>query len=272
MVGHLLKVISFLLLYKATVEATLKDPYQVLFRDLNQREEALRESEGRYRISLKRALTLSSSLTPSGKGTILSANPAACRMFGRTEQEMIGLSRDDMFAPHQPELASLLKERERAASYTGELTYRRADGTTFPGEVSTSFFTDSNGNLTSVAMVRDITERRRAEEALRDSERLYRAIGESMDYGVWVCTPDGRNTYASESFLRMVGITQEQCSNFGWGDVLHPDDAERTIARWKECVKTGGTWDIEHRFPWSGWSMAPSPRARCAGEKGTWRD
>jgi PAS domain-containing protein len=50
-----------------------------------------------------------------------------------------------------------------------------------------------------------------------------------MDYGVWVCAPDGRNTYASESFLRMVGITQEQCSNFGWGDVLHPDDAERTI-------------------------------------------
>ena len=46
----------------------------------------------------------------------------------------------------------------------------------------------------------------------------------------------------------MVGMTQEQCSNFGWGDVLHPDDAERTIAAWKECVRTGGTWDIEHRF------------------------
>ena len=46
----------------------------------------------------------------------------------------------------------------------------------------------------------------------------------------------------------MVGITQEQCSNFGWGNVLHPDDAERTIAAWQECVRTGGTWDIEHRF------------------------
>lgn len=95
---------------------------------------------------------------------------------------------------------------------------------------------------------------RRAEElqgvlqALRDSERLYRAIGESIDFGVWVCEPDGRNIFASESFLRLVGMTQEQCSNFGWGDVLHPDDAERTIAAWKECVRTGGTWDIEHRF------------------------
>ena len=46
----------------------------------------------------------------------------------------------------------------------------------------------------------------------------------------------------------MVGLTQQQCSDFGWGDVLHPDDAERTIAAWKECVRTGGKWDIEHRF------------------------
>jgi PAS domain S-box-containing protein len=91
-------------------------------------------------------------------------------------------------------------------------------------------------------------ELQEALKALRASERLYRAIGESIDYGVWVCEPDGRNIFASESFLRLVGLTQEQCSNFGWGDVLHPDDAERTIAAWKECVRTGGTWDIEHRF------------------------
>jgi PAS domain S-box-containing protein len=99
-----------------------------------------------------------------------------------------------------------------------------------------------------VAVFDVITERKQAEEALRSSEQLYRSIGESMDYGVWVCAPDGRNTYASESFLRLVGLTQEQCSSFGWGEVLHPDDAERTIAAWKECVRTGKDWEIEHRF------------------------
>jgi PAS domain S-box-containing protein len=99
-----------------------------------------------------------------------------------------------------------------------------------------------------VASFVDIRENKRAEAALRASERLYRAIGESIDYGVWVCARDGRNTYASQSFLDLVGLTQEQCSSFGWGDVLHPDDAERTIAAWKECVRTGGFWDIEHRF------------------------
>ena len=91
-------------------------------------------------------------------------------------------------------------------------------------------------------------ERKRGEDALRESEKVRLAIGDSLDYGMWVCAPDGRNTYASESFLKLVGLTQEQCSNFGWGDVLHPDDAERTIAAWKECVRTEGMWDIEHRF------------------------
>ena len=66
-----------------------------------------------------------------------------------------------------------------------------------------------------------------ADRCIRVDERLYRAIGESIDFGVWVCAPDGRNIYASDSFLRVVGLTQEQCSDFGWGDVLHPDDADR---------------------------------------------
>lgn len=87
-----------------------------------------------------------------------------------------------------------------------------------------------------------------SEAALRERENIYRAIGESIDYGIWVCDPEGRNLYASESFLRLVGMTQEECSDFGWGNILHPDDADRTIAAWKECVQSEGVWDIEHRY------------------------
>jgi PAS domain S-box-containing protein len=95
--------------------------------------------------------------------------------------------------------------------------------------------------------IADAVEALRSQEALRESERLYRAIGESIDYGVWVCDAEGRNTYASESFLRLTGLTQEQCSGFGWADMLHPDDVNRTIAAWRKCVKEGGIWDVEHR-------------------------
>ena len=94
----------------------------------------------------------------------------------------------------------------------------------------------------------DITGQKIAEQALRDRERLYRAIGESMDYGVWVCDESGRNLYASESFLRLAGITQQQCSDLGWADLLHPDDAQETIAAWRNVVASGRFWYREHRI------------------------
>jgi PAS domain S-box-containing protein len=84
--------------------------------------------------------------------------------------------------------------------------------------------------------------------ALETSEKLYRAIGESINYGVWVCDAQGRNIYCSDSLLRLVGLTQQQTSDFGWGSVLHPDDVEATMAAWKECARTGTMWYREHRM------------------------
>jgi PAS domain S-box-containing protein len=86
-----------------------------------------------------------------------------------------------------------------------------------------------------------------ANSALHRSEKLYRAIGESIDYGVWICDAQGRNTYVSDSFLRLTGIVQEQSADFGWAERLHPDDRELTIKAWEECVSTGGSWYREHR-------------------------
>jgi PAS domain S-box-containing protein len=94
----------------------------------------------------------------------------------------------------------------------------------------------------------DVTAQKLAEQALSKSEKLYRAIGESIDYGVWVCDAQGRNTYASEQFLRLLGLTQEQSSGVGWTQLLHPDDVAATLDAWNECVRSGGNWYREHRF------------------------
>ena len=93
----------------------------------------------------------------------------------------------------------------------------------------------------------DITAQKIAERALRSSEKLYRAIGESIDYGVWLCDPQGRNLYASESFLKLIGMSQEQYSELGWRKILHPDDAAAGVAAWLECVRFGRVWYREHR-------------------------
>jgi PAS domain S-box-containing protein len=97
----------------------------------------------------------------------------------------------------------------------------------------------------SDARTRELKDSHRA---LRRSESMYRAIGETINYGVWVCDATGRNTYASDSFLKLVGITQAQCSGMGWSDILHPDDVEGTVAAWEACVRTGDAWYREHRF------------------------
>ncbi|HTL66041.1 MAG TPA: PAS domain S-box protein [Lacunisphaera sp.] len=91
-------------------------------------------------------------------------------------------------------------------------------------------------------------ERVRATKVLRESEQLYRAIGESIKYGVWVCDATGRNIYASDSFLNLVGMTQQQCSGEGWTSLLPPEEVEATKAAWQECVRSGKFWEREHRI------------------------
>jgi PAS domain S-box-containing protein len=97
------------------------------------------------------------------------------------------------------------------------------------------------------ALTREVQGRLVIERALRESERLYRGIGESIDYGVWICDAQGRNTYVSDSFLRLLGITQAQCSDFGWSEYLHPDDRDESLRAWQECVANGSVWYREHR-------------------------
>ncbi|PKN65397.1 MAG: hypothetical protein CVU54_18850, partial [Deltaproteobacteria bacterium HGW-Deltaproteobacteria-12] len=172
------------------------------------------------------------------KGQIIYCNGATTKMLKKLK-----IPDDDVRLLLPPDLTKTIKEMEQKNDGRYELREVEINGRTF----IESIIVPCNLKVARIYL-QEITKRKQAEQALRDSERLYRAIGESINYGIWVCEPDGRNIYSSNSFLRLVGLTQKQCSNFGWGDVLHPDDLEHTLALWKECVRTEGVWDVEHRY------------------------
>lgn len=98
---------------------------------------------------------------PDGK--ILDANPAACRMFERTREEIAAAGRIGLMDCADPRMNELLTQRERTGIAHGELNARRRDGTLFPVEVSSVVFHDENGRSRTCVIIRDITERKTAE-------------------------------------------------------------------------------------------------------------
>jgi PAS domain S-box-containing protein len=252
--------------YEAKAEPVSEGIF-VLSQDITARktaEEELRKALGEAEEG-RRTLQALMDHVPEGI-TIADEQGVTIRMVSRFGQELLGSPHDQLpaaevarrwtvyhpdgktvMAPDDLPLTRAVRRGEVVRD--AELVQVNAQGQRLHLLCNAAPIHDGRGRIVGAVVAwRDISDRKQAEEALRESERRYRAIGESIDYGVWVCAPDGKNIYASESFLRLVGLTQQQCSDFGWGDVLHPDDAERTIAAWKECVRTGGAWDIEHRF------------------------
>ena len=123
------------------------------------------------------------------------------------------------------------------------------DGTERPIDHRAAPIQDEQGHVFGCVLVfRDVADQRRAERVIKESEARYRAIGETIDFGVWMCDTDGRNTHVSKPFLRLVGRTQEQITSVGWFDLIHATEAEKLVEAWKECVRTEGVWDREFRI------------------------
>ncbi len=124
-------------------------------------------------------------------GTIRFTNSSFCQTYQYTSEEIFG----------QP--ASIIGEN----SSDGEFLHRRKDGSEFFVSLSKSIIRDPNGDITAVVTVaRDITEHKRAEEALRASEEKYRKFFDDDLAGAFVCTPDGRLISCNPSFARIFGF------------------------------------------------------------------
>ncbi len=88
----------------------------------------------------------------------------------------------------------------------------------------------------------------RVQAALRESEERFEMIAESIPQLVWTTRPDGYHEYFNRRWMNYTGMGLEQTKGWDWAPLLHPEDRERTFARWSHSLASGEPYDIEYRF------------------------
>lgn len=154
-----------------------------------QAEKALLESEEKNRLIMDNSMDAILHTKPDG--SILSANKAACNLFGMSEFEICKKGRIGLVDPEDSRLDELLALREKWGFAEGELNFIRKDGTKFISEITSSLFKNSKGELFSSMIIRDISERKKweqdlliAKEKAEESDRLKTAFLANMSHEI----------------------------------------------------------------------------------------
>ena len=188
--------------------------------------EALRVSENRFRALF--ATSLDALFLTSPDGQIFAANDAACCMFGRSEDELKRVGRDGVVDLSDPRLPESLAIRERTGKFRGELMFLRSDGTKFLGEISYAIFGGQDGRLHTSMSIRDITERKHAEEALRESEIKYKELYDDAPVGYHELDREGRIVRINKTEVDMLGYLPEEMIGRPLFDFIVPEQRERS--------------------------------------------
>lgn len=217
-------------------------------------EEALRDSEERFR-RLSEA-TFEGIVIHDG-GKIIDVNQAFAELFGYSIDEIIGRNAFDFIAP---EYHSIVEEKIRTKCEKSYISAAvRKDGSSFAIEVIGKQI-PYNGRNVRVAAVRDITERKQAEEALRQSEERYRLLVENQSDLVVKVDTEGRLLYVSRSYCEMFGEIEEELLGEAFMSFVHQDDRAKTTEAMKDLHDQPHACLIEHRartkdgWRWLAWA------------------
>jgi PAS domain S-box-containing protein len=167
------------------------------------------ESEERYGQLFE--YSLDAILLTSPDGVIHAANPAACQMFQRTEEEIKQVGRNGLVDVADPRLKPAVEERARTGKFHGELTFIRKDGTKFEGDITTSVFQSQNGILHSSMTIRDISARKQAEGILRQSEERSSKMFRSSPAAIIISrVADGKFIDVNDAACQIYGYSREE--------------------------------------------------------------
>ncbi len=138
-------------------------------------------------------------------GNFIYVNEAACRTHGYSREEFMKMKLHQVIAPERvPGLDSDFKEMLEKGQVVFESAHLRKDGSVMPAEVHGRTI-ESNGRKLLLTVIRDITERKRAEEALRQAEAKYRSVVVNGVEGIFQATPEGRFVMANRALAQMHG-------------------------------------------------------------------
>ncbi|MGZ5255644.1 MAG: PAS domain S-box protein, partial [Flavitalea sp.] len=219
------------------------------FRDVSDRkkiETRLAEKEAKYRAIFENSLD--GIILSQLDGQIIRANPAACKMFKMTEEEIISKGSDALIDQTDQRINSLLGELRTNGSTKGETILTRKGGSKFLASVSASKFTDSFARERVSVSIHDISERLKSQEKLDTTtqllketvNRLNKTLDASMDV---ICTIDAEGIFVdvNAASLKIWGYTPEELRGTQFLELVYKEDLEKTInedSTIKDGVKT----------------------------------